>query len=151
MLLQSYHQSYFVTGYIPFMLLWLFSIADCYEYNVLLNINPWNTIKAGTSTHFEPIAYDGVVVDLLLMLLMEYRDELYLYVIIWETYMYRYFCCGCPKGNIKSNKNISSTHRQACNAPCYGPTRVGPFSDISFEMSSDIVRDCYLLHCNKVV
>ena len=30
--------------------------------------------KASTSTHVEPIAYDGVV--LLLMLLMEYRDEL---------------------------------------------------------------------------
>ena len=39
-----------------------FPIADCYEYNVLLNINPWNTIKAGTSTHVEPIAYAGVVV-----------------------------------------------------------------------------------------
>ena len=51
----------------------MFSIDDCYEYNVLLNIFPWNTIKAGTSTHVEPIAYDGVV--LLLMLLMEYRDE----------------------------------------------------------------------------
>ena len=51
----------------------MFSIDDCYEYYVLLNIFPWNTIKAGTSTHVEPIAYDGVV--LLLMLLMEYRDE----------------------------------------------------------------------------
>ena len=36
------------------------SIDDCYEYYVLLNIFPWNTIKAGTSTHVEPIAYDGV-------------------------------------------------------------------------------------------
>ena len=51
----------------------MFSIDDCYEYYVLLNIFPWNTIKAGTSTHVEPIAYNGVV--LLLMLLMEYRDE----------------------------------------------------------------------------
>ena len=51
----------------------MFSIDDWYEYNVLLNIFPLNTIKAGTSTHVEPIAYDGVV--LLLMLLMEYRDE----------------------------------------------------------------------------
>ena len=44
------------------MLFWLFSTADCYEYNVLLNINPWNTIKTSTSMHVEPIAYDGVVV-----------------------------------------------------------------------------------------
>ena len=48
-------------------------ITDWYEYNVLLNIDPWNKVKAGTSTHFEPISYVGVV--LLLMLLMEYRDE----------------------------------------------------------------------------
>ena len=53
----------------------MFSIDDCYEYNVLLNIFPWNTIKAGTSTHVEPIAYDGVVLLMMLMLLMEYRDE----------------------------------------------------------------------------
>ena len=33
--------------------------------------------NTGTSTHVEPIAYDGVV--LLLMLLMEYRDELISY------------------------------------------------------------------------
>ena len=56
----------------------MFSIDDCYEYKVLLNIFPWNTIKAGISTHVEPIAYDGVV--LLLMLLMEYRDELTLHI-----------------------------------------------------------------------
>ena len=38
-----------------------FSIADCYECHVLLNIDPWNTIKVGTSTFVEPIAYDCVV------------------------------------------------------------------------------------------
>ena len=44
------------------------------NYYALLNIDPWITIKAGTSTHVEPIAYEGVV--LLLMLFMEYRDEM---------------------------------------------------------------------------
>ena len=58
----------------------MFSIDNCYGYYVLLIIVPWNTIKADTSTHVEPIAYDGVVVvDVAYgVLLMEYRDEILL-------------------------------------------------------------------------
>ena len=96
----------------------MFSIDDCYEYYVLLNIFPWNTIKAGTSTHVEPIAYDGVV--LLLMLLMEYRDEKQL-LPCTHTCLYQLFVfCFVQDCRLKEAIIVGKRSIPQCKSCCKG-------------------------------